>query len=50
MSNIAGIKNSPDPYADISNLLRALHEEGPVRSEILESLALYKEFHEDVFF
>ncbi|BDM22054.1 DEAD/DEAH box helicase [Pseudomonas sp. LRP2-20] len=49
MSNILEIKNSKDPYSGISKLLGVLHEEGPVRSEMLESLALYKEFHKDVF-
>ncbi|HCT9978648.1 TPA: DEAD/DEAH box helicase [Pseudomonas aeruginosa] len=47
---LISIKNSRDPYVDISNALKILHAEGPAGSDVLETLALYKEFHPEAFF
>lgn len=49
MNKIVEIKNSKDPYFDISVVLKKLHVSGPVDSGVLEDLALYKEFHLDAF-
>lgn len=48
-SKVIGVKNSQDPYGDISKALKILHAEGPASSDILETLALYKEFHSEAF-
>lgn len=49
VSKVIGVKTSRDPYRDISELLKVLHAEGPASSGILETLALYKEFHSEIF-
>ncbi|SFB05869.1 DEAD/DEAH box helicase [Pseudomonas sp. NFIX10] len=49
LSKILQISKSTTPYFDISETLKKLHREGPATSDILESLALYKEFHREEF-
>lgn len=46
---IIKIKNSPAPLGGISRLVRRLHLEGPVSSDLLEEISLYKEFHPKEF-
>jgi helicase len=48
-SKIKNVQDSQNPQADIFSILRTLHEQGPVDSDILETIALYKEFHPDAF-
>jgi helicase len=43
------IKNSEDPYGDLSEILARLHVEGPSDPMLLESLSYYKKFHNGVF-
>lgn len=43
------IKNSLTPDKDLSLLLKELHEKGPISSDILETLSLYKAFHPENF-
>jgi helicase len=49
LNKIALIKNSQAPADDLSRLLDELHKLGPTSSDILESVALYKEFHPETF-
>lgn len=49
LNKIIEISSSSDPYFEISNILKLLHKDGPMSSDILESLALYKEFHRSHF-
>lgn len=42
---ILGIKRSKTPLREISRLIQKLHAEGPVSSDLLEEISLYKEFH-----
>ncbi|CRL50733.1 DEAD/DEAH box helicase [Pseudomonas sp. URMO17WK12:I11] len=48
-NKIIEINQCNDPYFDISSVLQILHKEGPTSSNILETLALYKEFHRKHF-
>ncbi len=43
------IKESSDPFFDLSVLLNHLHEHGAENPKVLEDLSLYKEFHPDAF-
>lgn len=45
LSKIESIKKSETPDKDLSNILDQLHREGPISSDILETISLYKEFH-----
>lgn len=49
LSKIALARNSQKPVDELLELLNVLHKEGPVGSDILESIALYKEFHPQEF-
>lgn len=42
---IASIKNSQQPLDEMESLLEILHKRGPDSSDILERIALFKEFH-----
>ena len=48
-SKITTIKNSTTVLRDLSDLLEQLHISGPISSNILEDVALYKEFHPKLF-
>lgn len=48
-SKITRIKESETVLQDISDLIEQLHLKGPVSSDILEDIALYKEFHPKSF-
>jgi helicase len=48
-SKIVRIKNSSNVLGDLSRLLERLHIEGPIDSDFLEDVALYKEFHPKSF-
>ncbi len=48
-SKLTLIKESKTVLRDLSNLLEQLHINGPVSSNILEDVALYKEFHPKLF-
>jgi len=49
LNKISDIRNSVKPLEEISALLEILHKQGPVSSDILETIALYKEFHSEQF-
>ncbi|QAU33755.1 DEAD/DEAH box helicase [Janthinobacterium sp. 17J80-10] len=49
LSKLASIKNSQQPVDELLELLNLLHKEGPVGSDLLESIALYSEFHPQEF-
>lgn len=49
LNKIASIKNSPRPLDELANLLEILHKHGPDSSDILEKIALFKEFHPVAF-
>ncbi|WP_010490853.1 DEAD/DEAH box helicase [Pseudomonas sp. S9] len=46
---IKNIKNSVDPYADLVRVLDELHRNGPISSDILETLSCYCIFHFEEF-
>jgi hypothetical protein len=48
-TKITTIKESKAVLRDLSNLVEQLHLNGPVSSDILEDVALYKEFHAKSF-
>lgn len=49
LKKLSEIQRSTTPYHDLSNLLLEIHKSGPETSEILERLALYREFHGQEF-
>lgn len=49
LNKIATIKNSKQPFDELANLLEILHKNGPDSSDILETIALFKEFHPVAF-
>lgn len=48
-AKIIRIKNSSTVLDDLSGLLEKIHLHGPVSSDVLEDIALYKEFHPKLF-
>lgn len=49
LNKINSIKSSNNPLKDLADLLEILHKNGPDSSNILETLALFKEFHPSEF-
>jgi len=49
LNKIQTIKESTAPYYDLTIVLNQLHLEGPISSDILETLSYYKEFHPETF-
>jgi helicase len=49
LNKIASIKNTQQPLEELSLLLKRLHKQGPTSFDILETIALYKEFHPKEF-
>lgn len=49
LNKIISIKNSPQPLDELATLLEILHKQGPDSSNILERIALFKEFHPTEF-
>lgn len=47
--NIVDIKQSPDPFGDLTRLLDVLHKDGPNDSSLLEEISIYKEFYPEIF-
>lgn len=45
LNKIATIKNSQQPFDELASLLETLHKQGPDSFDILETIALFKEFH-----
>jgi len=48
-AKIIRIKNSNSVLDDLSSLLEKIHLHGPISSDVLEDIALYKEFHSESF-
>lgn len=49
INKIKKIKESDTPYHDLTLVLDQLHTEGPISSDVLETLSYYKEFHPEIF-
>lgn len=49
LNKIISIKNSKQPLDELASLLETLHKQGPDSSDILERIALFKEFHPSEF-
>lgn len=49
LNRIASIKSTQQPSEELASLLDLLHKQGPDSFEILERLALFKEFHPEEF-
>lgn len=49
LNKIALIKSSQQPLDELVSLLQVLHKQGPDSSDILEKIALFKEFHPTEF-
>lgn len=49
LNKIKSIKDTKQPFDDLASLLEMLHKKGPDSSDILETIALFKEFHPEAF-